>query len=87
MDPRIHTRFPCWIPVSIAAAALAGTMDPMLRRLQESNTPDLVLSCPPSEGPLLGNVRPRQFPPGRAMLLTRREHFVFQTASVDSNAG
>ncbi len=69
-----------------AASSNRTAMDPMLRRLQESNTPDLVLSCPPSEGPLLGNVRPRQFPPGRAMLLTRREHFVLQTASVDSNS-
>ena len=51
-------------------------------RLQESNTPDLALSCPPSEGPLLGNVRPRQFPPGRGMLLTRRQHLVLQTGYV-----
>jgi DNA segregation ATPase FtsK/SpoIIIE, S-DNA-T family len=70
-----------------AAGSTRTAMDPMLRRLQESNTPDLVLSCPPSEGPLLGNVRPRQFPPGRAMLLTRREHFVLQTAVLDDDPG
>jgi S-DNA-T family DNA segregation ATPase FtsK/SpoIIIE len=62
-----------------AAGSMRTGMDPLLRRLQESNTPDLALSCPPSEGPLLGNVRPRQFPPGRAMLLTRRQHLVLQT--------
>jgi hypothetical protein len=32
---------------------------------------------------LLGNVRPRQFPPGRAMLLTRRQQLVLQTGFVD----
>jgi DNA segregation ATPase FtsK/SpoIIIE, S-DNA-T family len=55
----------------------------VLRRLHESNIPDLALSCPPAEGVLLGNVRPRQFPPGRAMLLTRRQHQVLQTALVE----
>jgi DNA segregation ATPase FtsK/SpoIIIE, S-DNA-T family len=62
-----------------AAGSMRTGMDPVLRRLQESNTPDLALSCPPSEGPLLGNVRPRQFPAGRAMLLTRRQNLVLQT--------
>jgi DNA segregation ATPase FtsK/SpoIIIE, S-DNA-T family len=66
-----------------AAGSARSAMDPILRRLQESNTPDLALSCPPSEGPLLGNVRPRQFPPGRGMLLTRRQHLVLQTGFVD----
>ncbi len=69
------------IVVARAASGSARTsMDPALRRLQESNTPDVALSCPPTEGVLLGNVRPRQFPPGRAMLLTRRGHKVLQTA-------
>jgi len=63
-----------------AAGSTRTSMDPVLRRLQESNTPDLALSCPPSEAALLGNVRPRQFPPGRAMLLTRRGHLILQTA-------
>jgi S-DNA-T family DNA segregation ATPase FtsK/SpoIIIE len=70
----------------IIARGAAGSgrlaMDPVFRRLQECNTPDLALSCPPSEGVLLGNVRPRQFPPGRAMLLTRRQHLILQTAYV-----
>src|SRR5580658_3744564 len=65
-----------------AAGSMRTSMDPVLRRLQESNTPDVALSCPPSEGVLLGNVRPRQFPPGRAMLLTRRQHQILQTAFV-----
>jgi S-DNA-T family DNA segregation ATPase FtsK/SpoIIIE len=57
--------------------------DQVLRRLHEANTPDLALSCPPSEGPLLGNVRARLFPPGRGMLLTRRGFTVVQTAYVE----
>ena len=61
-------------------------MDPVLRRLQESNTPDIALSCAPTEGPLLGNVKPRQFPPGRALLLTRRGHQVLQTAFVEDGS-
>jgi DNA segregation ATPase FtsK/SpoIIIE, S-DNA-T family len=69
-----------------AAGAMRTSMDPVLRRLQESNTPDLALSCPPSEGPLLGNVRPRQFPPGRGMLLTRRQHMVLQTGFVEGES-
>ncbi len=63
-----------------AAGSMRTSMDQVLRRLQETNTPDLALSCPPTEGPLLGNIRPRQFPPGRAMLLTRRGFQILQTA-------
>ncbi|HEY2579878.1 MAG TPA: type VII secretion protein EccCa [Streptosporangiaceae bacterium] len=69
-----------------AAGSMRTSVDPVLRRLQESNTPDLALSCPPSEGALLGNVRPRQFPPGRAMLLTRRQHQVLQTALIEDES-
>jgi len=69
-----------------AAGSMRTAMDPVLRRLQESNTPDIALSCAPTEGPLLGNVRPRQFPPGRAMLLTRRGHQVLQTAIAEDSS-
>ncbi|RFS45636.1 type VII secretion protein EccCa [Micromonospora craniellae] len=55
-----------------AAGSARLSMDPVIRRLQESNTPDLVLSCPPTEMPLLNGMRPRVFPPGRGMLVTRR---------------
>jgi DNA segregation ATPase FtsK/SpoIIIE, S-DNA-T family len=69
-----------------AAGSTRTSMDPVLRRLQESNTPDIALSCAPTEGPLLGNVKPRQFPPGRALLLTRRGHQVLQTAFVEDGS-
>jgi DNA segregation ATPase FtsK/SpoIIIE, S-DNA-T family len=69
-----------------AAGSMRTAMDPVLRRLQESNAPDIALSCAPTEGPLLGNVKPRQFPPGRALLLTRRGHQVLQTAFVENSS-
>jgi len=54
--------------------------DPLLRRLLEVNSPTLMLSCPPSEGYLVNNVRPRQLPPGRALQITRRGVVQVQTA-------
>jgi S-DNA-T family DNA segregation ATPase FtsK/SpoIIIE len=63
-----------------AANVMRMSMDPVIRRMQETNAPDLVLSCPPSEGPLLGNIRPRILPPGRALLCTRRGGRLIQTA-------
>ncbi|MDP9792682.1 S-DNA-T family DNA segregation ATPase FtsK/SpoIIIE [Catenuloplanes nepalensis] len=62
------------------------SMDPVLRRLQEANSPDVALSCPPSEGPLLGGVKARHLPPGRAMVLTRRGHRTVQTPFVGEAA-
>jgi S-DNA-T family DNA segregation ATPase FtsK/SpoIIIE len=59
------------------------SMDPLIRRLQETNSPDVALSCPPAEGPLLGGAKPRQLPPGRALLCTRRGHRLIQTAWSD----
>ncbi|MGH3376972.1 MAG: type VII secretion protein EccCa [Actinoallomurus sp.] len=60
----------------VLARSAAGSgrlsMDAVVRRLQESNTPDLALSCPPTEMPLLNGMRPRQFPPGRGLVVTRR---------------
>jgi S-DNA-T family DNA segregation ATPase FtsK/SpoIIIE len=54
--------------------------EPLLRSLLEVNTPALLLSCPPSEGYVFGNVKPRQMPPGRAMYITRRRTLQVQTA-------
>ena len=55
-----------------AAGSGRLSVDSVIRRLQESNTPDLALSVPPNEMPLLNGMRPRQFPPGRGMVVTRR---------------
>jgi len=62
-----------------AAGAMRMSMDPFLRRLQETNSPDVVLSCPPSEGPLVGGLKPRTLPAGRALLCTRRGGRLIQT--------
>jgi S-DNA-T family DNA segregation ATPase FtsK/SpoIIIE len=62
------------VVLSRAAAGSSRTsMDPVVRRLQESNTPELTLSMPPNEMPLLNGARGRQLPPGRAVLATRRD--------------
>ena len=61
----------------VLARAAAGSsrtaMEPVIRRLQESNTPELALSMPPNEMPLLNGARGRSLPPGRALLVTRRD--------------
>ncbi|MEU5941319.1 type VII secretion protein EccCa [Micromonospora sp. NPDC047548] len=62
-----------------AANVMRMSMDPLIRRLAETNAPDVVLSCPPTEGPMLGNVKPRHLPPGRALLCTRRGGRLIQT--------
>jgi len=62
-----------------AANVMRMSMDPIMRRLAETNAPDVVLSCPPTEGPMLGNVKPRHLPPGRALLCTRRGGRLIQT--------
>jgi S-DNA-T family DNA segregation ATPase FtsK/SpoIIIE len=62
-----------------AAGASRMSMDQLLRRMQETNSPDLVLSCPPNEGPLLGGAKPRRLPAGRALLCTRRGARLVQT--------
>jgi len=66
------------VVVSRSAGSSRMSMDSVLRRLQESNTPDLALSCPPTEMPLLNGMRPRQLPPGRGLLVTRRSAALMQ---------
>ncbi|GIF25623.1 S-DNA-T family DNA segregation ATPase FtsK/SpoIIIE [Actinoplanes tereljensis] len=69
-----------------AANVMRMSSDPLIRRLQETNSPDVALSCPPSEGSLLGGVRGRHLPPGRALLCTRRGARLIQTAFSDPSA-
>jgi S-DNA-T family DNA segregation ATPase FtsK/SpoIIIE len=66
-----------------AAGVARMSMDPLVRRLQESNSPDVVLSCPPSSGPSLGGVKPRLLPAGRALLCNRRGAVLIQTPWVE----
>ncbi|WP_031069251.1 type VII secretion protein EccC [Streptomyces sp. NRRL WC-3742] len=53
--------------------------DPLIRKLQEVNSPTLLMSCPPSEGYLWGNVKPRALPAGRGLYMTRRRTVQVQT--------
>ncbi|WP_145908072.1 type VII secretion protein EccCa [Kitasatospora viridis] len=66
-----------------ANGAGRGLSDPLLRRLQEVNSPALLLSCPPSEGYLFGNVKPRQLTAGRGLYITRRRTVQVQTGMVE----
>ncbi|SDG88240.1 DNA segregation ATPase FtsK/SpoIIIE, S-DNA-T family [Streptomyces griseoaurantiacus] len=68
------------VVVRSAMGAGRGLNDQLLRRLDEVNTPGLMLSCPPSEGYMFGNVKPRVLPPGRALRIVRRKPTLIQTA-------
>ncbi|WP_026252788.1 type VII secretion protein EccC [Streptomyces sp. PsTaAH-124] len=67
-----------------AAGAMRGVSDPLVRRMLEVNTPGLLLSCPPNEGYVFGNVKPRVLPPGRGTYITRRSAVQIQTALLES---
>jgi S-DNA-T family DNA segregation ATPase FtsK/SpoIIIE len=62
-----------------------GLSDPLIRRLQDVNTPVVLLSCPPSEGRVFNDVKPRTLPAGRALYLTRRSTVQVQTALAESS--
>ncbi|MGK3940956.1 type VII secretion protein EccCa [Streptomyces canus] len=66
-----------------AAGAGRGLNEALLRRLQEVNSPTLLLSCPPSEGFIIGSLKGRNLPPGRATRVTRRKSTQLQTALLD----
>ncbi|MGC9501099.1 type VII secretion protein EccCa [Streptomyces sp. WG7] len=69
-----------------AAGAGRGLNDPLLRRMQEANTPALLMSCPPSEGYLFGNVKGRELIPGRALRIVRRKSVQIQTPLLEESA-
>ncbi|MEU9618307.1 MULTISPECIES: type VII secretion protein EccCa [unclassified Streptomyces] len=55
------------------ASTGAGRPDALVRKMNEVNSSALLMSCPPSEGYLLDNVKPRIMPPGRAQSVVRRK--------------
>ncbi|MFF7634562.1 type VII secretion protein EccCa [Kitasatospora sp. NPDC008050] len=59
--------------------------DPLLRKLQEVNSPSLLMSCPPSEGYLFGNIKPKQLTTGRGLYITRRRTVQVQTGHLDKD--
>lgn len=68
------------VVVRSATGAGRGLNDQLLRRLDEVNTPGVLMSTPPSEGYVFGNVKPRVLPPGRALHIVRRKPVLIQTA-------
>lgn len=66
-----------------AAGAGRGLNDPLMRRLQEVNAPGILLSCPPTEGYVFGNVKGRNLHAGRGTHITRRNQVEVQTALVE----
>ncbi len=56
-----------------SGGAARALFEPVLARLRELATPGLILSGDSEEGALIGSVRPRQLPPGRGTLVTRRD--------------
>jgi S-DNA-T family DNA segregation ATPase FtsK/SpoIIIE len=68
-----------------AAGAGRGLSELMMRRLLEVNTPGLLMSCPPTEGYLFGNVKGRELIPGRALRVTRRKNTQIQTALMEGS--
>ncbi|WP_312867137.1 type VII secretion protein EccCa [Streptomyces zagrosensis] len=66
-----------------AGRSLGG--DHLLRRLQEVNTPGLLLSCPPSEGYVFGNTKGRILPAGRGTRVARRKTVRVQTALLEGS--
>ncbi|MEU5222391.1 type VII secretion protein EccCa [Streptomyces toyocaensis] len=66
-----------------AMGAGRGLGDALMRRLDEANNPAVLLSCPPTEGSLFGNIKPLNLPPGRALHIARRRARLMQTALVE----
>jgi S-DNA-T family DNA segregation ATPase FtsK/SpoIIIE len=59
-----------------------GGFEPLLGRLRELRQPGLIMSGDPSEGPLINNLRATQQPPGRGVLVRRKQRPVLvQTAA------
>ncbi|MEV1066440.1 type VII secretion protein EccCa [Streptomyces sp. NPDC050263] len=71
------------VVVRSATGAARALSDPLMRRLDEANTPGLLLSCPPSEGYLFGNFKPKNLPPGRGHYIVRRKPMMIQTALLE----
>ncbi|WP_335937625.1 type VII secretion protein EccCa [Streptomyces sp. PTD5-9] len=69
------------------AAAGASRLDQVMRKLQEVNSPALLMSCPPTEGYVFENIKPRILPPGRALRIARRKSALVQLALPDEPDG
>ncbi|MEV4599563.1 type VII secretion protein EccCa [Amycolatopsis sp. NPDC049253] len=74
----------------IVARSTSGAMralsDAVIRRAWELGSPGVVFSYPKEEGKFLGEATPRNLPPGRAQLVTRRGVKLVQTGYVPLGA-
>ena len=68
------------------SGAMRAMMEPVIRRMWELGTPATLFSYPKEEGKFLGEAKPRQLPPGRAQLVTRRGVRLMQTGFVSDTA-
>jgi S-DNA-T family DNA segregation ATPase FtsK/SpoIIIE len=67
-----------------SGGASRALYEPVIQALRDLAMPGMMLSGSPEEGPLLGNLKPRKMPPGRANLITRERGVeVMQTAWSD----
>jgi len=63
-----------------------GILESLLLRLRELGSPGLLLSGDPGEGPLLGSYRSGVQPPGRGLLVRRRERPSLVQVALSSGA-
>ncbi|MFC0547901.1 type VII secretion protein EccCa [Kutzneria chonburiensis] len=64
------------------SGAMRALSDAVVRRVWELGNPGAVFSYPKEEGKFLGEATPRNLPPGRAQLVTRRGVKLMQTGFV-----
>ncbi|GAB3155755.1 type VII secretion protein EccC [Micromonospora sonneratiae] len=68
-----------------SGGASRAMYDPVISRLRDLNAPGLVMSGDRGEGQLIGGVYPRVLPPGRGLMVTRKEGVrLIQLAWLDS---
>ncbi|MCA1693165.1 MAG: hypothetical protein LC733_13600, partial [Actinobacteria bacterium] len=68
------------------AGAQRGVQEPVLQRVRELGSPGLILSGDRSEGPLIGTHRAAPLPPGRGLLVRRKEKPVLVQVAWTSEA-
>ncbi|MFC9915052.1 type VII secretion protein EccCa [Streptomyces sp. NPDC059862] len=71
------------VVVRSATGASRAVSDALMRRLDEANAPGLLLSCPPTEGYVFGNFKPKNLPAGRGHYFVRRKPVMIQTAVLE----
>jgi DNA segregation ATPase FtsK/SpoIIIE, S-DNA-T family len=56
-----------------SGGASRASFDPIIGKLKELSSPGMVMSASKDEGVLLGTYKSRQLPPGRGVLITRKQ--------------